>query len=288
MFNLIKTEGKVFDPKFAAYAELMNRLQNDYDVHKHTAMKIRMEMIGKSEEQRRLYKMQSEERRYIDEGYRKNGWTSDIVENNWSAWCKFKELKDSGVPEYQALADKCNPSQLMILNRGEGTGLVYDAAQALKRTGKVPSTTKLRGRLGGYTDSKFESQNVGKPSRSQTPPSPAPKPPVVSPEDEQRRIERSRLSVSEAGYQHLEDLVANEELPLINNVETAQIWNSGDKIESCLNVIEQELRVRGSSGCPIEMRLREILYRHAERIHEELVEQERQSKQDHYLKLLMD
>jgi len=271
MFNLIESTNNVFDQKFVAYAELMNRLQQEHDVHKHTALKIRMEMIGKSEEQKRLYSRGSDEFKYIQEGYKANGWTQDIIDNAWSAWCKYKELKGNANPEFHQLAEKASVSQLMVLNRAEDNTITYDAAMALKRTGKVPSVSKLRGHLGGYTDSKFENTrpttaNQTKPFTTTTKPYVAPPQPT---EEERRQYsEMKRLGVDAQGYEHLQSLTKNENLPLINDVETAKVWNGGN-IDAALDVIEQSLMIKGGRGCATELRLREILDNHMKRCREE-------------------
>ena len=82
-------------------------------------------------------------------------WTQDVVDNVSAAYKTYKELKGNVNPEFQALADTATPTQLMLIGRGQGTTLAYDAAMALKRKGKVPSQQQLRGHLGGYTDDKF-------------------------------------------------------------------------------------------------------------------------------------
>ena len=51
---------------------------------------------------------------------------------------------------------KRSPTQLKFIGRGKDTSLAYDAAMALKRTGKVPTVEKLRVQLKGYTDNTIQ------------------------------------------------------------------------------------------------------------------------------------
>ena len=83
----------------------------------------------------------------------------------------------------------------------------------------------------------------------------------------------NQCGVDEDGYKHLESLVANPTLNHINDIKTASIWN-GQNLNACLDVIEQSLTIKGKRGCETELRLREILKKHMERV----LEQEKKTK----------
>ena len=87
-------------------------------------------------------------------------WSQDVVDNASAAYRCYKDLKGNVNNEFQKLADTATPTQLMLIGRGEGTGLAYDAAMALRRNGKVPPRQQLRGHLGGFMDSKFNQTTV--------------------------------------------------------------------------------------------------------------------------------
>ncbi len=139
--------------------------------------------------------------------------------------------------------------------------------------------------MAGYTDKKFESRRnnptqppavtseqvaQSKPVTIEPYRAPIPTnlPPVVTAEDRHRIAAQDRLSVNETRYKFLEKQVTNDELPLIKDVETAQIWNGGsdDSITRCLDVLEQKLSQQSKGGSQIELRLREILSRHMKRV----------------------
>lgn len=84
---------------------------------------------------------------------------------------------------------------------------------------------------------------------------------LMSGEDKEKYCEMRRMGVSPESYRHLENLVSNDNLPLIRDIRTAHTWHMSS-VESCLDVIEQQLQVRGSTGCAVELRLREILHNH--------------------------
>ena len=73
------------------------------------------------------------------------------------------------------------------------------------------------------------------------------------------------MGVSPESYRHLESLGSNDNLPLIRDIRTAHTWHMSSA-ESCLDVIEQQLQVRGSTGCAVELRLREILHNFSDRM----------------------
>ena len=86
-------------------------------------------------------------------------WTTDVVDNCCLAYREYERLLATNVPEYVELANSANPTQLLVLGKGRETSLAYDAAKALKKTGKIPTAAELRGHLGGYKNSKFENTN---------------------------------------------------------------------------------------------------------------------------------
>ena len=149
------TSDQPFNPKFVAFAEEMNAMQQDYDTHAKSAAKIRMMMIGRAEEEKRLYPQRSPEARYIAEGYKQNGWTADVVDNNFAAYKQYKALSTNVNPEFQALAEKASPTHLATFESSKDKTVVYDAAQHLKKTGSVPSVSKVKGHIAGHHTKDF-------------------------------------------------------------------------------------------------------------------------------------
>ena len=211
-------------------------------------------------------------------------WTQDVVDNVSIAYKTYKRLKGNVNPEFQALADTATPTQLMLIGRGQGTTLAYDAAMALKRKGKVPSQQQLRGHLGGYTDDKFnqkyrtntvrpESEHPSESSYKQAQPYVTPQ---LTEEQRLRQAQMKRMGLDESSFQNLETVVSQESLPFINDVQTAQVWSGGsnDQINRCLDVIEQKLSQQSKLGSQIELRLREILARHTKQVREPIEEVE--------------
>ena len=84
---------------------------------------------------------------------------------------------------------------------------------------------------------------------------------TITEEDQEKYREMRRLGLSDFGYKHLESLVSNENLSLIRDIRTAHTWHISS-VGSCLDVMKQDLQVRGKNGCAVELRLREILHHH--------------------------
>ena len=209
-------------------------------------------------------------------------WSQDVVDNASAAYRCYKDLKGNVNKEFQKLADTATPTQLMLIGRGEGTGLAYDAAMALRRNGKVPTQQQLRGHLGGFMDSKFNQKyrtNTVIPEARQSSQSSSQQTstyvtPQMSEEERLRQAQMKRMGLDEPSFQHLETLVSRKNLPFINDIQTAQVWSGGseEQINRCLNVIEQKLSQQTKSGCHIELRLREMLARHSKRVEALIVE----------------
>lgn len=264
-----------YSPEFQSFLTELKPHIDTYAGAKQEAQKQRMIIIGKCEDYRQQFPQRSSDHRALRTAMNNEGWSNDVIKNSVSAYRTYKELEGNINPEFKALAEQSNPTQLLVIGRGENTTLAYDAAMALKRDGNVPSAAKLRGHLGGYTDNKFESRTVpGRNSeqpeqRSQSssqPAAPAPTP-VLTEEERKRRSEMSRMNVDESGYKHLEYLVSLKTLPHIKDVQTASLWNGGsdEHIDRCLNVLEQKLSQQSKSGSQVELRLREMLARYTKR-----------------------
>jgi len=197
------------------------------------------------------------------------GWSDEVIKNNVCAYRYYRHLLDKGVAPWIELAEQSNPTQLMTMARSDKPELTYYAAAALKKDKKVTSTKKLKGYLGGHLNNKFEPscRRSSPPKRKTT--SETPVFTNMSPEERDRYNEMKRLGVSQEQYQHLENLVANDNLSLIKDIKTAHTWHTSS-VDACLAVIEQELQVRGKHGCAVELRLREILHNFSDRLDREV------------------
>ena len=258
MFITTTENTQVFDSKFKAYAELMNRLQHEYTIHKHTALKIRMEMIGRSEDQKRLYNQRSPERQYIDQGYESNGWSKDVVTNDYAAYKVWCRLKENVNPEFQQLAEDASVTQLLSLHRALINGkesALYDAAMYLKQNKQLPAASKMNGYAYGRTDNKFEfyhQKNNPKPesenrieyeTQSGSEPLEVKETPKIQPRvytDDELALKR-HTNIDDARIDFLKtSIIGNDDLPLIEDMKSAHLWSS-NSIETAFKVVEQKM-----------------------------------------------
>ena len=151
-------EPRGFDPAFVPVAERLGQLQKDYDEAKNSALTTRMEMIGISEEQKKLYPQRSEVATYINQGYRANDWGESTISRSYTAYTFRQELLDKGVEIFTDLAEASTPTQLYELAMADKarTTTVFNAAQHLSKTGKVPSKSQIIGHKQGNTNDKFK------------------------------------------------------------------------------------------------------------------------------------
>ena len=208
----------------------------------------RMRVIGQLTEYSRQFPERSDDRRAIREML--GQWTQDQIDSSYSAYKTYQELKGNVNPEYQKLAEASNPTQLMLLGRSEDKSIQYDAAMAFKKTGKVPTVQDLKGRLGGHKDSSFQSRF--KPELKPQQPvvtQPVERPVYVAPTPEELEFQRS-TNMSEGRLQHIRSLMANEDLPHINNAHKALIWNATN--QELLDVVQQKCEIDPSYIIRIE------------------------------------
>ena len=192
-------------------------------------------------------------------------WSSDVVDNASVAYKTYTELKGKGVEEFERLADAATPTQLLLIGRGKGTSLAYDAAMKLRREGKVPKEAQLRGHLAGHNNSKFESKHRHtKQSHNHQ---------QQQSKSEPKQLTDLDLDFIRAGVtdderrSHLTSLIHNENLELINTPQLAASWNQLS-VDEMIQLIDQKLRLSNNADTHVEVRLREVLEAHTKRVNE--------------------
>lgn len=144
-----------FDSSFAHTAKKLSELQQLYLEHRDKAQHIRMELIGLAEQEKSKYPQRSPEAAYIQEGYKANGWTDDIIKKNKAAWQQYKSFLENVNPEIQAIAKHSSVSQLYELALDQKGLMWSDAMKYLQRHKQMPTVKQLRGYRGGFTDKRF-------------------------------------------------------------------------------------------------------------------------------------
>jgi len=240
----------------ALLADLKTHVDN-YLALKDKAMKERMVIIGKANAYRSQFPQRSAESRLLFQALNKE-WSSDVIKNNTQAYQEYVRLKQTEVEEWENLAEKANPSQLLVFSRDKSENLRFDAAKALKRTGKIPSfqqlsqsrNTAIRG---------DEKRNVT-PLNTEVPSQPHPATSLRL--DTEEELEFKRLGViSQLEQTHLLNLVSNQNLERITTVRQAFFWHSLSE-DDLIRLVEQKLLVSGR----FEVRLREKLKQHQEEL----------------------
>ena len=243
-------------------ANLKTHVDN-YLALKDKAMKERMVIIGMANAYRSQFPQRSTESRLLLQALNRE-WSSDVIKNNTQAYLEYQRLMASSVDDWKNLAEKANPSQLLLFSRDKTGKLRFDAAKALRRTGKVPSfqqlnqSRKISGSRSPMADTRNEKRNV-------TPLKETDSQPALSQsrvEDQELELEFKRLGViNELQQTHLANLVSNENLQHIQTVRQALFWQclSDDDL---MNLVEQKLLVSNR----FELRLREKLRQHQEEL----------------------
>jgi hypothetical protein len=114
-----------------------------------------MELIGIAEQEKSKYPQRSPEAAYIQEGYKANGWTDDIVKKNKAAWQQYRSFIENVNPEIQAIAKHSSVSQLYELALDQEGSMWWDVMKYLQRHKQMPTIKQLRGYRGGFTDKQF-------------------------------------------------------------------------------------------------------------------------------------
>ena len=226
-----------------------------YTAAKKSAQTERMEIIGKISEYRKQHPQRSAEHRALTKAMYEEGWSQDVIDSNTKAYREQQRLLSTNVPEYMALAEAANPTQLKTLARGEDTTLAYDAAMHFKQTGEVPSKGKMEQHLRGYIGKKFENRpRTELEARPEPIPTPKPEPPkpVELTEDEK---EMHRMGIREEYFvNHVKGLINNSGLENIQNARQGMgHWMLSDK--DLLAVVSERLKDNES----FEVQLREVL-----------------------------
>lgn len=231
---------------------------------KAQAQQSRMLIIGRVNDYKNTFPQRSTDHRLLRQAMTSE-WSNDVIEKSITAYNEYNKLLKTGVPEYMAIAENANPSQLVTLSRGEDTTLAYDAAKHFKQTGSLPSKGKMEQYLRGHIDRSFSSrpgadtQKSVSPEVKQEAPTPdvAPIKPQMS-EDEQALL---RMGVyQESARHHMLGLIANENLEYIKDARSAYLWSQfcGGSMKELLPIIQQKL----SQSKAFEVTLREMLSHH--------------------------
>jgi hypothetical protein len=246
----------------ALLANLKTHVDN-YLTLKDKAMKERMIIIGMANAYRAQFPQRSTESRLLLQALNRE-WSSDVIKNNTQAYLEYQRLMASSVDDWKNLAEKANPSQLLLFSRDKSGKLRFEAAKTLKQTGKIPSfqqlnqSRKMSGSRSPITDTGSEKRNVT--PLQETNSQPAHSHPRV--EDQELELEFKRIGVTnELQQTHLVNLVSNENLQHIQTVRQAFFWQclSDDDL---MNLVEQKLLVSNR----FELRLREKLRQHQEEL----------------------
>jgi len=240
----------------ALLADLKTHVDN-YLALKDKAMKERMVIIGKANAYRSQFPQRSAESRLLFQALNKE-WSSDVIKNNTQAYLEYVRLMQTDVEEWKNLAEKANPSQLLMFSRDKTGNLRFDAAKALKRTGKVPSFQQLS-QSRNKAIRGDEKRNVT-PLNKEVPSQPHPATSLRL--DTEQELEFKRLGViNKLEQTHLLNLVSNQNLERITTVRQAFFWHSLSE-DDLIRLVEQKLLVSGR----FEVRLREKLKQHQEEL----------------------
>ena len=143
---------------FVHLAEHLNNLQYKYDAAKDSALLLRMEMIGVSEDYKRNHSQRSAEARYIQKGYDANGWNKDVVYMSYKAYRCQQHLLENVNPEFRNVSKLASFSQLYQLANSDDNRIIYDTAMFLKKNNTLPSVSKLKGYKAGFLTTDFQSK----------------------------------------------------------------------------------------------------------------------------------
>ena len=168
-----------FTPSFVAVAKTLGDLQKAYVDSRDKALRIRMEMIGRAEQEKTKYSQRSPEACYIQEGYKANGWTEDVIKKNKAAWEQYKSFRSNVNPEVQVISEQSSVSQLYELSLDRTGSMWWDAMKYLQRHRSMPTVKQLRGYRGGFTDHRFKFRSHSRSLVQEVAPLLAPGPPEV-------------------------------------------------------------------------------------------------------------
>ena len=101
-----------------------------------------MIIIGMANAYRAQFPQRSTESRLLLQALNRE-WSSDVIKNNTQAYLEYQRLMASSVDDWKNLAEKANPSQLLLFSRDKSGKLRFEAAKTLKQTGKIPSFQQL-------------------------------------------------------------------------------------------------------------------------------------------------
>lgn len=135
-----------------------------YSFCKNAAQKMRMIVIGKISDFIQDSPQRSKEHKLLVDACEEEGWSRSTRSQSLTAYHYYKELMSGEVTEYQALADAASFSQLFVLASNKNTNLQYDVAVYLKKHKELPPVTSMKGYVGGFFDSNFQSKGGGRSS----------------------------------------------------------------------------------------------------------------------------
>jgi hypothetical protein len=267
------------------FTEVLNEvkpLSDSYIAAAESAQHYRMLIVGKLQDYR-INTANTADRKAIR--IMLKDLSQDQLDNIYKAYKTYNQLLSTNVPEYKALAEASNQTQLIKIGRGYDTSLPYDAAKQLKRTGSVPSVAKIDNYLNGKTNNNFETKSRFETVKSEQPepkakteptstttPYIAPAPPTKE-DMEYKRLEGVNRN-------HCQALIENQTLELIDTPKLADAWMSlGSSPVDLFRLIEQRLLVENKKDCSTELRLRELLDAHVARVQQSTEDQQVTRKQ---------
>jgi len=142
------------------FGEFINEIKANvlsYLEARHKAQKERMKIIGKIAEYKNSYPQRSKEHKALSTAMSEEGWSQDVISNNLVAYKQYKSILESD-SDWHPLAETASVYHLMGFSRSNGTGLVYDSLKYLKKYKGLPSIKAMRGYLGSFNDSKFQTK----------------------------------------------------------------------------------------------------------------------------------
>jgi hypothetical protein len=150
----INTSAQELSPELTSFLMELKPNVERYNESTRSAAKERMIIIGKISDYKCLHPQHSADHKLLN-GMMLEEWSRDVIDNNVAAYKQYLHLHGNVNPEFKALAEAAEPTALMVLQRSDDTSVVYDAAMYLKKNGKVPGVSKLKGHIAGHHDKDF-------------------------------------------------------------------------------------------------------------------------------------
>ena len=146
--------------EFKGFLDQIKTNIDAYTEAKHKAQIERMMIIGKINEYRQSFPQRSSDHRLLAKAMTNEGWSADVISNNWIAYRKYQNLM-SGHKDFHPLAQAASVSQLIVMARAKDGSFWMNLFKHLRRHKKLPSVSAMRGYLAGWFDDSFQPRNKG-------------------------------------------------------------------------------------------------------------------------------